>query len=122
MGHEMNTTTGLQKSITARDLFRDIKAAMAEIETRAPTVERNQQLTMLGEPVFQNPHLDSMPKMQLTKKVYDNLPSPFRDEINAWMRDFFGTESRMYQVPGVGVFMGPKAVADAKASLAIWRF
>ncbi|MEO1354451.1 MAG: hypothetical protein AAFW48_01495 [Pseudomonadota bacterium] len=67
-----------------------------------------------GLRVVINPMLDNMPKMQLTKKVYDNLPSPFRDEINAWMREFFGTEPVMYR-HGETLIMGPKMLEQVKA-------
>lgn len=105
----MNATTGTRTSISASDLLRDIKTVMAEIEEKAP-----KEPSIIGMPVHVNQLLDDMPKMQLTQKVYDNLPAPFRDEINAWMREFFGTESRMYQVAGVGIFMGPKMLAQVK--------
>ncbi|WP_394475055.1 hypothetical protein [Ralstonia mannitolilytica] len=106
----MNATNGRGSSISASDLLRDIKAVMAEIEAKAP-----KEPSILGQPIFVDPLLDNVPKMQLTPKVYDNLPSPFRDEINAWMRDFFGTESRMYHAAGIGVLMGPKMLAQVKA-------
>lgn len=106
----MNAPTGTRNSISASDLLRDIKATMAEIEAKAP-----QQPSIFGEAIFISPYLDDMPKMQLTPKVYDNLPAPFRDEMNAWMREFFGTESRMYHTPGVGIFMGPKMLEQVKA-------
>lgn len=68
-----------------------------------------------GFRVVINPMLDNMPKMTLTRKVYDNLPSPFRDEINAWMRDFFGTESIMLRGGNDTLIMGPKMLEQVKA-------
>lgn len=104
----MNATTGKASSISASDMLRDIKAMMAEIDRKAP-LDKTPGMVALGEPIFVNQMLDNVPKMQLTPKVYDNLPSPFRDEMNAWMREFFGTESRIYHAPGVGLFVGQKA-------------
>jgi len=106
----MNATTGTGNSISYSDMLRDIKAVMAEIEAKAP-----REPNILGQPIFVDPMLDNVPKMQLTPKVYDNLPSPFRDEINDWMREFFGTESRMYHAAGIGVLMGPKMLEQVKA-------
>lgn len=104
------------RPVTATDILRDIADVFERIgadEIDAETSEHVRSLrpqrTQLGEKIFVNPILDNMPKMQLTPAVYDNLPWPFRDEINAWMRDFFGTESKVYHVQGVGIFMGRKA-------------
>lgn len=104
----MTATTQPRNSISASDMLRDIKAMMSEIDRKAP-LDKTPGMIGLGEPIFVNPLLDNVPKMQLTPKVYDNLPSPFRDEMNAWMREFFGTESRIYHAAGVGLFVGQKA-------------
>lgn len=69
-----------------------------------------------GFRVFINPALDCVPKMQLTQKVYDNLPAPFRDEINTWLREFFGTEPHIMQYGDGAIAMGPKMLEQVKAN------
>lgn len=111
-------------SISATDLLRDIADVLARVgsdeidgETREHVRSLRHQCLLNGERVFVNPILDDMPKMQLTQAVYDNLPWPFREEVNAWMREFFGTESRIYHVRGVGIFMGRKAYEQMRAAM-----
>lgn len=44
-----------------------------------------------GFRVYENPHIpEFMPRMQLSPKCAEILPPEFRDEMNAWMVEFFG--------------------------------
>ncbi|GAQ30274.1 hypothetical protein SAMD00023378_3957 [Ralstonia sp. NT80] len=120
IGASATTETARQRSaISAAEILRDIRKSVALINAQAPTEQQlgaghscaniNGRLTMLGEPVFVNPYLDNVPKMQLTRKVAENLPPGFADEMNAWMADFFGRESKVVHMPGIGFFMGRMA-------------
>ncbi len=121
------TTTAAQprESISYADMLRDIKATMAQIEAKAPADHHtgarfdcgnaDARRTLLGEPVFVDSMFDNRPKMQLKKKVADNLPPAFVAEMNAWMLEFFGTESQIFHAPGVGFFMGRKAYEQMMA-------
>jgi len=79
--------------------------------------------TMFGSPVVIVP---DVPKMQLSKEVYDELPSPFRDEFNQWMRGFFGTtnpcpDGQIHKI-GLYVHMNPRTYAECSSMNLLNRF
>ncbi len=55
-------------------------------------------LSIFGMPVYIDPLLDDVPKMQLSEEVKKHLTPKFIAETNAWMREFFGTENRVMVV------------------------
>ncbi|MDN7814887.1 hypothetical protein [Burkholderia vietnamiensis] len=71
-----------------------------------------------GLRIIEDPNLDDMPKMTVSKRFAELMPAKFVADLNAWMLEFFGTDNRIYQVGGDTVYMGPKSIAALQAQLA----
>lgn len=69
---------------------------------------------LYGMKVYVNPDLDNVPKMTVNKRFAELMPQAFVDDLNAWMLDFFGTQSVMYQIGNHGIAMGPKLLEAVK--------
>lgn len=54
-----------------------------------------------GMRVLVNDLVTRIPRMQLTPTVYDNLPRDFAEDINQWMREFFGYEEKAFIMDGM---------------------
>ncbi|WP_175946659.1 hypothetical protein [Burkholderia pyrrocinia] len=67
--------------------------------------------------IIEDPNLDDMPKMTVSTRFAELMPSEFVSDLNAWMLEFFGTENRIYRVGGDTVYMGPKSIAALTAQL-----
>ncbi|HHT8992810.1 TPA: hypothetical protein ACT5B2_003855 [Burkholderia cenocepacia] len=63
-----------------------------------------------------NPLLDDMPRMTVSARFAELMPAEFVAELNAWMRDFFGTEHRMYVLYERTLVVGPKGLERMKAA------
>ena len=66
---------------------------------------------LMGTRVIVNPLCDNLPRMTLDAKFASNMPESFVTETNAWLRDFFGTQSVAYRLGDGTVVVGPKAYA-----------
>ncbi len=67
--------------------------------------------TFMGMRVIVNPMLDDVPRMQTTPRFADLMPPEFTAELNAWMREFFGTTNDVIRLGQGAVVMGPKTYA-----------
>ena len=67
--------------------------------------------------IIEDPNLDDMPKMTVSTRFAELMPTEFVSDLNAWMREFFGTENRLYQVGADTVYMGPKSIAALHAQI-----
>lgn len=65
-----------------------------------------------GMDVLVHPHLDNVPRMTVSTRFAELMPPEFIADLNAWMLEFFGTQSVAYQLPGGKIAMGPKAWAS----------
>ncbi|HDR9756499.1 TPA: hypothetical protein ACK3Q6_001622 [Burkholderia cepacia] len=70
-----------------------------------------------GLRIIEDPNLDDMPKMTVSTRFAELMPTEFVSDLNAWMLEFFGTECRIYQIGGDTVYMGPKSIAALHAQL-----
>ncbi|WP_446903022.1 hypothetical protein [Burkholderia sp. YIM B11467] len=61
--------------------------------------------------IVEDASLDDVPRMKVSLRFAELMPAEFVADLNAWMRDFFGTENLMYQISGGTVVMGPKSIA-----------
>lgn len=66
-------------------------------------------LSMYGLLIQVNPLLDNVPRMRVSARFAELMPPEFVADLNAWMLEFFGTESVVYRTPGGRVVMGEKA-------------
>ena len=76
----------------------------------------NSQFNIMGMDVVIDPYLDNLPRMTVSPKFAELMPDEFVAGLNSWMREFFGTESRVLMF-GNRMAMGPKALAAIKESL-----
>ena len=74
-----------------------------------------------GVRIVVNPICDDVPKMTVSSRFAELMPSGFVTELNAWMREFFGTENVMYRLGDHTVVMGPKSIALLRESAEIAR-
>ncbi|WP_321968864.1 hypothetical protein [Paraburkholderia tropica] len=66
-------------------------------------------LSLYGLAIQVDPLLDNVPRMRVSARFAELMPPEFVADLNAWMLEFFGTESVMYRLPGGRVVMGEKA-------------
>ena len=56
-------------------------------------------MTLYGMPIYIDHHgLLLRPRMQLTPKLDGIVTEEFKQEINAWMREFFGVDDDILQI------------------------
>lgn len=67
--------------------------------------------------VVLDPALDAVPRMQVSPAFADNMPAAFVADLNAWMREFFGTEPRAVLMDGGIIAVGPRTLEAIKDSL-----
>jgi len=72
------------------------------------------QAALAGLKVIVNPMLDNWPKFQLSPKFAAMMPPSWADETNQWMREFFGTESRVFKIGNHTLMVGPKVLEQMK--------
>jgi len=60
---------------------------------------------LYGMNVYQSPFCAAVPNFTLSSAV--QVPQEFRDEFNAWAREFFGAEDRIIKTKD-GLFVSPK--------------
>lgn len=71
---------------------------------------------LMGLKFIVNDELDNVPRAQLKHDFAKLMPAAFVQDCDAWLREFFGTESVMYATDsGRTVVLGPKAYARIKA-------
>lgn len=74
-----------------------------------------------GVRIVVNTACDDVPKMAVSSRFAELMPADFVADLNAWMREFFGTENVMYRLGDHTVVMGPKSVALLQESPEIAR-
>lgn len=70
-------------------------------------------LTICGMEIILNPLLDDLPRMQLSPKARAVVTPEFAAEMDAWMREFFGTGDQVITTQG-RMFVGTKAYYKMK--------
>ena len=65
--------------------------------------------TLKGFRVLINPMCDDVPRMTTSQQFANLMPPAFVADLNAWMLEFFGTQSFTYQLSQDTLVMGPKA-------------
>jgi hypothetical protein len=71
------------------------------------------QDALMGMRLMIDPSLDNVPRMQLSAALSSNLPPAFVEDYNAWLREFFGTESQVIATPHM-MALGPRSYAKIK--------
>ena len=67
-----------------------------------------------GMDIILNPMLDEMPRMVVSPRFAALMPERFVNDLNAWMKDFFGVEGpRILSCDG-RLYMGPKMFEEVK--------
>nr|DAH87997.1 MAG TPA: hypothetical protein [Caudoviricetes sp.] len=74
-----------------------------------------------GFRIVVNTTCDDVPKMTVSSRFAELMPAGFVADLNAWMREFFGTENVMYRLGDHTVVMGPKSIALFRESAEIAR-
>jgi hypothetical protein len=63
-----------------------------------------------GMNVIVNAALDVFPRMQVSPRFADLMPADFVADLNAWMREFFGTHAIAVTLDRNTVAVGPKTL------------
>ncbi|KVD52082.1 hypothetical protein [Burkholderia ubonensis] len=74
--------------------------------------------TFMGMKIFVDPIFDDCQRMQVSDRFAELMPEQFVIDLNGWMREFFGTESRMVQVGNEALLIGPKGYEALKQEFA----
>ncbi|MDN7894528.1 hypothetical protein QZM93_38670 [Burkholderia cepacia] len=73
-------------------------------------------MNLFGLDIVINPLCDDLPRMTVSRRFAELMPTDFVADLNAWMLEFFGTENRMYVLQERTLVVGPKGFEQIKTA------